>query len=459
MSIRTTLLLALVLAGLGTYLYFVELPQEAAQTEAKSLLRFDKDKVSKIELAYPDRRITLAKSAGEWKIAEPIEAEADPTAVSNLINALASAEVTQSYDNPGADLAPYGLDKPSATVSLTLEDNSRLPQIKIGKKASVGYSTYVAKGDDPKVYVTSASLQYGIDKKVKDLREKRLVTFEDEEVQKLELASRGKDTVELAKEGEKWQIVRPAKYAADDTEVRSLLSSLRSLRANDFVTDSPENLAQYGLDDPQLTVTLFLGKDLAKKAVLIGKQINEKDASKGYFAKRDAKDTIYEIAEYALKNLSKDVPALRDKRVLGLDPKEVAKAVVKRMDGKGFTLVKSTDDKWSLEGKVEGKPREYPVSHFAEDVATLRASEVVADDPADLKQYGLDQPQIKVSLYGKDGKLLGTVIGTKKSDDEIYVMRQDGRTVFGARSYVFARMDKKLDDMVEKPAEKKAKKS
>ncbi len=454
MKPRNTLLLALILAGLGAYLYLVEMPREAAKTAAKSLISFDKSKVSKIQLSYPDRKITLEKSGDEWRLTEPLKADADQTAVSNLINSIASAEVSNSFETKDKDLGVYGLDKPTATVTLTLEDGTAVPAIKIGKKTSVGYSAYVAKGDEGKVYVTSASFRYGMDKKVKDLREKRLFTFKDDEVRKISIVRSGEKDIELVKQGDKWEIAKPGNYPADGNQVRTLLSSLRSLRATDFIDDSPEELAKYGLDKPQLIVTLFLGKDMARKSVLVGKQLGENE-KQGYYAKREAKETVYSIPSYALKNLSKDVPTLRDKTVIGIDPKTVRKVVVARVDGKGFSLVKGNDDKWKLAGKVKGKPRGYLISHFADDVCTLKGSEIAADSPKDLAQYGLDRPQIKISLYGEGEKLLGTVIGTKKGTHEIYLMRQGGSTVFGARSYVFARIDKKLSDVVEEPPSKK----
>ena len=78
---RNTLLLLLVLAALGAYVYWVELPHEKREAEQKQLLTFEKDKVASITLEYPDHQIALARDADKhWRLVKPIEAPADDTA-------------------------------------------------------------------------------------------------------------------------------------------------------------------------------------------------------------------------------------------------------------------------------------------------------------------------------------------------------------------------------------------
>jgi hypothetical protein len=70
---------------------------------------------------------------------------------------------------------------------------------------------------------------------------------------------------------------KPGGYAADGTVVRSYLSTLRSLRAVDFPDDNATDLSTYGLDQPRLAVTLWVGKDADQRQLLLGKENDKKE--------------------------------------------------------------------------------------------------------------------------------------------------------------------------------------
>ena len=61
MSARRTLLMLAVLLGLGGYIYFIDLDRQRTAEDAKTLLQFDSDAVTRVALVYPDRELHLAK--------------------------------------------------------------------------------------------------------------------------------------------------------------------------------------------------------------------------------------------------------------------------------------------------------------------------------------------------------------------------------------------------------------
>jgi hypothetical protein len=110
---RNTLLLLLVLLALGAYLYWVELPGQEREAEAKKLVTLKKDAVTGMTLAYPDRTIVLEKTAdGQWRLTQPVAADADEAVVNNMLTAIESAEVSRTLDDVGDKLASYGLAPP-----------------------------------------------------------------------------------------------------------------------------------------------------------------------------------------------------------------------------------------------------------------------------------------------------------------------------------------------------------
>lgn len=456
---RNTVLLLLVLAALGAYVYWVELPHEKAQAEQKRLLVFEKDKVGAVTLTSPDREIALERGAdGHWRITAPIAADADDATVGNLLNAISEAQVTRTLEGVGDKLGSYGLDPPQSVVKLRLKDGTELPAIKAGKNTQVGFSAYVQKDDEAAVHITGGALPAGLKKEIKDLRDKSVMTFDDAQVQKVVLAKPA-GTIIVERQGDDaWRITQPGAYAADPAEMRSLLASLRGIRADDFASDDPNPaLATYALDQPRLTVTVSVGKDEAQKTLLVG-GTKEDPQKKTIYAKRAERPTVYTIPEYTLKNIDKDVGTLRDKTVLAFDKAKAGKLVVTRKDGAGFTLAKR-DGAWHIETPGEGAERPPTMTRFLEDVATLKGAEVVDEHATDLGKYGLAEPDLTVAVTDESGAALGTLLATRgapptSTDPEAksYATAQGSGLVYGMKPFVFDRIDKKAADFRQPPA-------
>ena len=455
---RNTLFLLLVLLALGGYVYWVELPSQKREAEAKKLVALDKATVTGVTLTYPDHTIALVKNPdGHWRLTQPVSADADDAVVNNLVTAVAEADVSRSLDDVGDKLASYGLAPPDATVALTLKDGKPFPAIKVGKTTQVGNAAYVQKGDDPKVYIGTAAFQSGMKKDVKDVRDKSMMTFEDQDVQKLELAKASTAITVERVDADRWRITAPASYPADPAEIRALLASLRGVRAEDFVTDDPgADLGKFELMAPQLKLSVWIGKDRAQKTLLIG-GVKEEDKKKSLYAKRAELPSVVTLPEYTLKNLDKSLTTLRDKTVVAFAKDQAAKIAVTRKDGAGFTLTKQ-DGAWHVVEPGEGTERGPTITHFLDDVASFKGTDIVAEGTQpDLGTFGLNAPELTIAVSDADGKPLGTLIGargpkpTGDPDAIAYVAATGGGVVYSVKPFVYDRIDKKLADFREKP--------
>jgi hypothetical protein len=448
MRFRSTVVLILLLIGLGAYVYWVEVPKSQEEAKKKTILDFKPDDVTAVSLAYSDREVVMKKSGEDWRLTKPLDAAADSTTVKNLINAIAEAEVKKTFDD-ASDLAQYGLDQPFAKVTVTVKDKE-LPTILVGKSTPVGYSAYAKKADEPKVLLTTSAFRSGMDKKVKDLRDKTILNFADTDVQKIDLRGEGKDLV-LVQKDDHWTIERPGPYAADATTMRSFLSTLRSLRAVDFPSDRPTDLSAYGLDNPRLKVSLYLGKDNAEKDLLIGKDT----ADKQIYVQGSGQPTVYTVSDWVMRDLNKNLGDFRDKTLLAFDRDKVTAVDVARKDGGHFKLVRADDKQWRVEGAGNGKPEQTAISQYVGDLHDLAGYEILADQPGDLAQFGLDHPLLTLTVVGDENKPVGTVLLASRETDaskkDYTAMTQGGQTVFRVRDYLYTRLDKQPQDFVEKP--------
>src|SRR5207237_3105354 len=138
---------------------------------------------------------------------------------------------------------------------VTVKDGSQPPAVAVGKNTAIGGKTYVRKGDEPKLYLTTSSIGFGLNKQVKDLRDKQILTFKDDDVTRVDIREQAGQTVALVRAAKDakdaaatnagWT-VSPGDHPADPTEVRSYLSPLLPTLATDCPHHAPPALGRAG---------------------------------------------------------------------------------------------------------------------------------------------------------------------------------------------------------------------
>jgi hypothetical protein len=448
-SARRILVLLLLVAALGTYLYVYEVPQARKEAEKEKLLTVAQDAVTGVTLTYPDREIQLVKKDGAWRLAKPVDAPADEAAVKTLLSTLTDAQVQKTLDELPPDLAAFGLDKPNPVVAITVKDGAQPPPIAVGKNTAIGAKSYVRKGDEAKVYLTTSSLQFALNKQPKDLRDKQLLAFQDDDVTRIEIKPATAEPTTLARKDTDAWTVEPGGHAADPTEVRSYLSTLRSTRAVDF--PDPADPGKYGLTAPRLQVTVATGKDGADtKTIVLGNETTE-GTQKQVYAKRADQPTVYALGSWSFTSLNKGAGQFRDKTIVGFDPARVGRVSIERNEGGTVALARTADGGWKIAGTDDKKPKVETITRFLDDLRDLRGSDIAAEPPGDLARFGLGDPDLRIALTDKEGQPIGTVLAAKH-DTKYYAMRAGGQTVYEARDYMYTRLDKQQDDFVEPPA-------
>lgn len=450
MRARYTALLALILAGLVAYLYFVESKREAEGEKKQTILDVHAEDVGGLTLTYGDHEIALEQRDGAWHLTKPVEAAADEVAVKNLIRAIAEADAKKTIDDPPPDLLPFGLAPPFVVITLTTKDGTALPTLKVGKTTAVSFSTYVQRGDRPTIYLAPSSFRTGVDKQPKDLRDKTIVAFDDADVTALTLQGAGAPLVQLAKKNGDWWIEQPAAYRADNNAVRALLSTLRNLRATDFANDNPApaDLATYGLAPAQRELTVQLGAD---KGVTL--QVGT-STDQGIYVRAADRPTVFVVGKWVTSELGKGVNELRDKTLLTFDPTAARRIAVTRADGSTFTL-ESKDGKWTLSGS-DTEPNALTASTFVGALSRLAGTQVLAESAPDLATYGLAAPALTISVTGPDDKPIGTVrLGTITPNPpatQYTAQREGDPAVMQIGDYQFHQLDQTPDSLTRAPA-------
>src|SRR5512133_639534 len=143
MNFKTTLILLVILAGLGAYIFFAKSGSESGpKTEVtkteneRKLFDVQSTDISKITVTPADgKRMALEKSGGNWKLTEPVAAPAETFEVDSLARALAELKSHGTVNASAGDAKATGLDNPRYKVEFTA--GSKNYSLSVGDKSAV----------------------------------------------------------------------------------------------------------------------------------------------------------------------------------------------------------------------------------------------------------------------------------------------------------------------------------
>jgi len=215
----------------------------------KTILKIDRDKADRLEIQTADHTVRLAKQGADWKIAAPIDARADFSAIEGILGRLNSTPM-KAIATPDADAAAlkqYGLDKPEVTVQVGA--GSSEAGLAIGKAAAEG-TVYAKDLSRPMVFTVEKTLVDDLKKSPDDFRVKDLFDARSFNTTRLDITYKGQ-TLAFQKDKDTWKQVSPANKAVDAGKMDALLTALTNARANSFADAKTGT----GLDSPELTVS------------------------------------------------------------------------------------------------------------------------------------------------------------------------------------------------------------
>ena len=416
-----TLSLFVILAALGGYLYFVELPSQQREAEElahqTTLLQFPENHISGITISTQQGPVGMqASAAGTWIITTPLQTEADTREVQSLIRALVTGKVTRTVDATASSLAPFGLDNPVTTI--TVAADAEQETLSMGDSGPLSNTLYVLRGSDHAVLLTDLAPKHFVNKTLLTYRRKELLRFVQSDIERVRLSYPAMEIVlyNMSKDKPKpsWKIRYPIESEADQTEVRSLMFRLEDLKALGIIDPGPaRDAVAKTLTVPKVKVTVHTpaGDQTVK--------IYQPDPESGEAIAETTSDApLYRISPTAIKDLTKDLFTLQDKRLLGVDYTDIALLSVKTRD-KQYVLINQNGE-WLLEDQPTEKVNQQVADLFVSRVANLPAEERILKQMTPLAPYGLTAPAAEFTATGKDGKVAGKLTLGKQGGHLLY---------------------------------------
>jgi hypothetical protein len=256
-----------------------------------------------------------------------------------------------------------------------------------------------------------------------------LSPFFEPNVVKLELSRPGEKKVVLEleqpkdkadKKGETWKLVEPkdlpGKDVADANAVREVLGVLSRLAAKRWVKKvaSKDELGEFGLKSPQVTVTVTLKKEDDKKepqqfVYEFGSETkNEKDRPAIFgiaSGSDDLKDLVFLVPTDVVRTLRE--AEFRDRTVFSFDADKV-KEVKMMIVATAFTLEpvfeRTKDRTWTVKGLAKFNLDGDKLDRLVEELSRQRAERYVSFSGPDKTHKLGDDAKLKIDLLMDEGK-------------------------------------------------------
>ena len=197
-----------------------------------------------------------------------------------------------------------------------------------------------------------------------------------------------------------WHLKNPFQADADSEKVNQMLDDILNKRVKQTLEVTA--LAQYGLDTPNITLSLWTEQASPAAVFSIGK----KAINFSVYVKERSEAHIFLIESSALDDLTKSPTDLRDRSVIKFNTETVSNIQLtyfKSHQSSKTLNCEKRDGTWRVTHPIEAKADTQEIEDILSElrllqVSTFEADQADADTPAQLEKTGLDTPRIQIEL-------------------------------------------------------------
>jgi hypothetical protein len=356
---------------------------------------------------------TCRRIQGKWTITDPQQLGVDQGNFSGILNSLTSGTVDQVVDPNPASLKDFGLSPPSFTLEITTDAKPQSYTLLLGDDTPTNGGLYAQISENPRVFTLSSYLKSGLEKKLFDVRDRRALTLDADQLQKISVQYKGTSwTLQKNPEGV-WDLVLPPPVRADRFTIDGLVSQLRGLNMQTIAAEEKKKNGEYGFSSPEMHLEL-MGSD-GTQTVVVGKK--EKDQER-YFAMNSALGPVFTLNSDFVTQFKKNPADLREKDLFSFSAFDVKRLEVDTP--KGHWAFEHQGNKWK-----ETAPKSKNVNSDKMDTLLTHLRDLRADSfpkGGNLADFGLTKPAYRFKVQS-GGKNTTETVEAAKSGDHVYARR------------------------------------
>ena len=384
--------------------------------------------VTRVTLKTPAGEMELQKKGDHWDIVKPLRARGDDQKIADLIAQITTARIQQFVADDHGDLHGYGLAEPRGALTLFTQDDKQGQLLQIGgvpeKEKDQRYVRFAPRGF---VYTVPKKIEEILNTKPDDLRDRHLVRFDTNILDRITIAPADKTKTLLARKGENWTIASLNNMPANSGEVRRFIDTLQNERVTKFVEDVGSNLAKYGLDQPQLQLTFssFASENTAET------KAGEQPFATIAFGKVDGDNVYARLADEPfvvtvrrglVDQIFTDPLQWQELSIFKFKPEQIHRFSI--ATDKELWMERDEKKQWRwLKGS--GEINQANVQSLIGALANLRAARWLGTTAP---RQGMDKPQLTLTfMYGPESKNSCTLPVGSRTEDGMWCAHVDGR--------------------------------
>ncbi len=359
------------------------------------LSRFGTSTVTTFEIEDAEGIRRIVREDDRFHLEAPVQGLASAPKLREILRALGDLTATRFVDESPDDLSAYGLDAPTRTVRLereALPDQDGDLVIRFGGPCAAegegegGVHVRVDEGP-----VVCASAVEGLDTPVAELRETRLVTTDESELERLTIEQGGR-TLVLERDPEELTFTLTgagdAPVDVDDDALAELMRELRSVRATGYQpSDGP--IAQ-----PWLTLSFVGADEEVVEEVRVGRP-----SATGLVASRGDEPVTLTLPPEAADVLTISTLRFRSRRLIEED---VDEAVAVDVEGRVRQTLERDGLKWRMTAPFSADAERPVVRDAVRAIASLEA--VRFDAESATPAHGLGRISATLRFETSDGE-------------------------------------------------------
>jgi hypothetical protein len=253
------------------------------------------------------------------------------------------------------------------------------------------------------------------------VRKLALPAIDKDKVVGIEIA--GPKAASLKKEGDGWTVADPAKpdqkHPADEQQINSALDAYKEIKVEDLISDKPEKLPEYELDDAKSLKVKIISQAGPSVDLVLGKPAK----GGGVYIREPKSNAVFTAQGRFQWMIRKDANAWRKRSIISAKLDDVTEFAVQPKDSDSYVLLKDGGEGggWKLkEGTKLPDGFRYDPSAgqgMVQQFVNLRAQDFI-DSPGIEESLGFAGPHSIVEAKLKDGKQLKLHLGKEQEAKE-----------------------------------------
>jgi len=230
-------------------------------------------------------------------------------------------------------------------------------------------------------------------------------------------------TLVLSKEEGQWKVINGQSFPADLERVERFLSLLENMVGEQTVSNNPDRLLVFGLDEkvsPHVQVWGSRGRLVGD--LFVGKRDFE---GKSYVKKAGVGEAIL-VGQDLTPFLFQDLSAWKDKTLLSVDEPTAQRIVLAK--GSEETILEKRDNQWRMVSPEDREADPLAVRTLFDQIKDFHADRIA--DSTEGTQANFDKPDYKLTVRLADDSLKVLVFSALKDHSAYYAKNGDKNLIY-----------------------------